>query len=389
VIRVLHVITRLTLGGSAENTVQQVVALGRAGYACTLAVGLAGSEAAVVEDARRRGCRVRDVPGLARDVHPARDLRALGALLALVRRERPHVVHTHTSKAGFLGRLAARLARVPVVIHQPHGHVFYGYWGPERTRIYVGLERLAARWTDRIVTLTARGTAEHLARGIGRPEQYVAIPSGVPVAELQARAPAPAAARARLGLPARAFVVVGVGRLVPVKGFDLLIAALGRLAPELPTARVVLVGDGPERAALAAQAAALGVGDRVTFAGAVPGGSDALLDHLAAADVCAAPSRNEGMGRVLVEAMALGVPVVGAAVGGIPAVIGEDEAGRLVPPDDAAALAVALRELAGDPALRRKLAEAARVRAGAFSTQVAEARLLALYAELVRARGLR
>ncbi|MCL6640199.1 MAG: glycosyltransferase family 4 protein [Candidatus Rokubacteria bacterium] len=276
---------------------------------------------------------------------------------------------------------------MPAVIHQPHGHVFYGYWGPPRTALYIALERLAARWTDRIVTLTERGTEEHLARGIGRREQFVAVPSGVPIEVLAALAPGRAAARAALALPADAFVVTGVGRLVRVKGFDVLLASLPRLVAAVPQALVVLVSDGPERRALAEQAAALGVADRVRFAGPV-GEPGRLAGHLAAADVCVAPSRNEGMGRALVEAMALGVPVVASAVGGIPAVVGDDEVGRLVPPDDAPALAAALVALAEDPARRAKLGEAARVRARRFSTAVAEARMAALYAELLRAKGL-
>jgi glycosyltransferase involved in cell wall biosynthesis len=388
VIRVLHVITRLTMGGSSENTVGQVLALGRAGFDCRLAAGLGESEPATVEDARRRGCEILDVPGLGREVSPLRDLAALARLGVLIRRRRPAVLHTHTSKAGFLGRLAARLTGVPAVIHQPHGHVFYGYWGARRTALYVALERLAARWTDRIVTLTERGTEEHLARGIGRPAQFVTVPSGVPVEVLAALAPERAEARARLGLPPDAFVVIGVGRLVRVKGFDVLLASWPRLVAAVPGALVVLVGDGPERPALASQAAALGIVDRVRFVGPVGGGPGALAALLAAADVCAAPSRNEGMGRSLVEAMALGVPVVASAVGGIPAVVGDDEVGRLVPPDDAEALAAALLELAEDRALRAKLGEAARVRARRFSTAMAEARMLALYAGLLRAKGL-
>jgi glycosyltransferase involved in cell wall biosynthesis len=386
VIRVLHVITRLSLGGSSENTVAQVIALDRAGYACTLAAGLGESEPGTVEAARRRGCRIVDVPGLGREVAPARDLLALGALVRLILRQRPAIVHTHTSKAGFLGRLAARLARVPAVVHQPHGHIFYGYYGPRRTAFYVRLERLAARWSDRIITLTERGTEEHLARGVGRPEQFVAIPSGVPTTHLRATAPGRAEARARLGIPPDAFVVVGLGRLVPVKGFDLLVEALPGLLAAVPAAEVLLVGDGPEREALEARARALGVAGRLRMGGAATMGGVAVA--LAAADVCAAPSRNEGMGRALVEAMALGVPVVGAAVGGIPAVIGED-AGRLVPPEDPGRLAAALVELARDAALRGKLGDAARVRAEMFSTDVAAARLLAVYGQLLAARGIR
>lgn len=386
-IRVLHVITRLTLGGAAENTVAQVETLAGAGYDCVLAVGLEASDTASIDDAHRRGCRVVDVPGLGREVTPGRDLAALRDLRRLMLGERPGVVHTHTSKAGFLGRLAARPARVPAVVHQPHGHVFYGYWGPARSALYVALERIAARWTDRIVTLTERGIDEHLARKIGRRAQYVAIPSGVPIEALRARAPGRAEARARLGVDPGAFIVLGLGRLVPVKGFDLLVAALPHVLVKLPGARVVLVGDGPEGPVLAARAAALGVADRLEIAGAIRDAGDRAA-YLAAADVCAAPSRNEGMGRALVEAMALGVPVVGTAVGGIPSVIGDDEGGRVVAPEDAVALAAALVELGRDPALRAKLGEAARGRAERFSADVAAARLLALYAALGAEKGL-
>jgi glycosyltransferase involved in cell wall biosynthesis len=382
---VVHAITRLTLGGSSENTLNTVAALGRAGYRVTLAAGLAESDASVVDDARRRGCRVVDVPGLGREAAPARDVRATLALVALYRRERAQIVHTHTSKAGFVGRLAARLAGTPAVIHQPHGHIFYGYYGPRRTRFYTALERLAARWTDRIITLTERGTEEHLAQGIGRRRQYVVVPSGVPTRALRERAPSRAWARARLGLTPDAFVIAAVGRFVPVKGFDLLVAALPRILAETSDARVLLVGDGPERAALERASGALGVAAHVRFTGAV----DDVVGCLAAADVLAVPSRNEGMGRVIVEAMALGIPVVGAAVGGIPAVIADGECGVLVPADDAGALADALARIGRDPMLRSKLGAAASVRAEVFSTAVMEARTLEIYRALERDRGLR
>jgi glycosyltransferase involved in cell wall biosynthesis len=382
---IVHVITRLTLGGSSENTVATVAALGRAGYRVTLAVGLEESEPAVIDDARRRGCRIVEVPTLRREVAPARDLAALAALGGLYRRERADIVHTHTSKAGFVGRLAARLTGTTAVIHQPHGHIFYGYYGARRTRVYIALERLAARWSDRIVTLTARGTEEHLAHSIGRREQFVTIPSGVPTAALRARAPGRAQARARLGLDADAFVVAAVGRFVPVKGFDLLVAALPRLAAEVDAAQVLLVGDGPERAALQASAAALGVTGRLVLTGTT---SD-VATCMAAADVLATPSRNEGMGRVIVEAMALGVPVVGAAVGGIPGVVVDGECGLIVPAEDPEALADALARLGRDPLLRAKLGAAAVGRAEAFSTGVMEARTLAVYADLEREKRLR
>jgi glycosyltransferase involved in cell wall biosynthesis len=384
-VRVLHPITRLTRGGSSENTMASCVTLARAGYDCTLATSFKESDASSLADARRRGCRLVDIPALGREVAPVADLIALAQLIGLLRRERPSIVHTHTSKAGFIGRLAAVIARVPAVIHQPHGHIFYGYYGPSRTALFAALERRAARWTDRIITLTDRGSAEHLAHGIGRAAQYVTVPSGVPTAELRAAAPARAEARARLGFDPSDLVVVGLGRLVPIKGFDLLVRALPSVIAHIPSARVLLVGDGAERAHLDALARSLGVSGRLRMTGKTAD----VTAYLAAADVAAVPSRNEGMGRVIVEAMALGLPVVATAVGGIPDVVTDGECGRLVEPESPDALAAALIELGRDPGLRRKLGEAAEQRAEAFSTSVASAKLLAVYAALVRDKGLR
>jgi glycosyltransferase involved in cell wall biosynthesis len=380
-IPVVHVITRLTVGGSSENTVSTIEALERVGYASTLVLG-PESEPPSIEDARRRGCRVVEIEGLVREISPARDVAAVLSLWRLFRRLRPAIVHTHTSKAGFVGRLAAWLAGVPAVIHQPHGHIFYGYWSRPRTALFVALERIAAHWTDTIVTLTPLEVHEHVERGIGRRPQYAVVPSGVPTAALRSAAPSRGEARARLGLPSGAYVVAGVGRFVPIKGFDLLVAALLDVVARVPRAHVLLIGDGGERGALEAQARALGVADRLHITGTVTD----VIGLLAAADVLAAPSRNEGMGRVLVEAMALGLPVVGARVGGIPDVIVDGECGLLVPPDDPAALAGALVELGRDAGRRAKLGAAARPRAEAFSTTVSTAAMRGIYDGLLRTR---
>ena len=315
-IPVMHVITRLTVGGSSENTVSMIEQLEKYGYTATLVLG-PQSEEPVVEDARLRGCRIVELDGLVREVSPARDVAAVLQLYRLFRRARPAIVHTHTSKAGFVGRMAAWLAGVPAVIHQPHGHIFYGYWSRARTAMFVGLERIAAPWTDTILALTPREIEENLERGIGRRR---AVRGGA-----ERRADPGAARRGAVagGGPAEAGaagrrVRGGRGRaLVPIKGFDLLVAALAEVLTRVPDTHLLLIGDGVERGALEAQAAALGVAERLHITGSV---SD-VTPLLPAADVLAAPSRNEGMGRVLVEAMALGLPAVGTRVGGIADVI--------------------------------------------------------------------
>ena len=381
----LHLITRLSLGGPSLNTIDSVLAQARAGWRTILATGSVGTEISVVDQARSRGCNTVLLPRLTREVSPAKDLVVLWEIFRLIKREQVMLVHTHTSKAGFLGRLAAWLARVPMILHTPHGHVFYGYYGPRLTAFFVRLERLAARLTDRIVVLTERGRDEHLARGIGRPEQFVVIPSGVDLQAVRRSAPPYETARGRLGVNPETCLVVGLGRLVPVKGFQVLVKALPLIVSAVPSARLLLVGEGPLREDLLVEAQALGVGDCLKLAGAQ---SDPA-PFLAAADLVVVPSLNEGMGRVLVEAMALGCPVVATRVGGIPAVVADGESGLLVPPDDPPALARAVGELLKDPGLRQRMGEAGRRQAEQFSLAVMESRLLHLYRELCAEKGLR
>lgn len=372
---VIHVITRLSLGGSAMNTLDSAAAAARAGYRTVIVAGPAIGENGTQGSTERRGCELESVSGLTRSPSPLRDLLALGQLLRLFRRYRVDIVHTHTSKAGFLGRVAAFLAGVPVVIHTSHGHVFYGYYGRALTTLFVTLERFAARLTDYLVFLTDGEAEEHRELGIGRPESYVTIPSGIDLEALRARAPSRDAARRSLAWPSDGGIVLGIGRLVPVKGFDLLVRAMPAIVRAEPATRLVLVGDGPERRSLETLAARLGIAEQVTFTGA----SSEVSTYLAAADLLVAPSRNEGQGRVLVEAMSLGLTVVGTRVGGIPSVLRDGECGVLVPPESPEELARAVVTLLRDGDLRRSYGAEAVRQSERFSLKVMESELLALY----------
>lgn len=383
-LKVLHVITRLTLGGSAENTIDSVAALKRAGYDVILATGGEAEEIEVVESARARGCLIVPIPTLVRSVRPLNDLRALWSLFRLIRRERFEIVHTHTSKAGFVGRVAAWLARVSVIVHTPHGHVFWGYFGPGYTRLFVWLERLAARLTDRLVMLTEGELEDHRLRKVGQPEQYVVIPSGVNLDRVRLEAPSREVARLRLGVGSEALLVAGAGRLIAIKGFQTLIRAFPAVAGAVPAARLVIAGEGPLRGALLEEARALGVSDRVE----IREGVDGVWTVLSAGDLVVVPSLNEGMGRVVVEAMALGRAVVASAVGGIPTVVIDGDTGLLVPPEDPEALARAVAELLKSAGRRALMGEAGRRRAEEFSLPVMEKRLLDLYRDLLAEKGL-
>ena len=372
---ILHLITRLSLGGSASNTIDSAAAAARAGYRTILATGPSDGEVDIGELADGTGCRVETIPSLVRKPSPMRDLAALVHTFRLIRTEGADIVHTHTSKAGFIGRLAAFLAGVPVVIHTPHGHIFYGYHGKTLTTFFMLLERFAAHLTDYLVFLTEGEAREHRAHRIGRPEGHRTIPSGVDLERLRASAPSRSSARRQLGWPSESRVVLGVGRLVPIKGFDLLIKALPEMAKAEPNTRMVLVGDGPERSSLEELAAKLSVRERLTFAGAC----EDVSPYLAAADVLVAPSRNEGQGRVLVEAMSLGLPVVGTRVGGIPSVLKDGECGLLVHPESPGDIARAVVTLSKDGELRRQNRDKALQQAERFSLPVMESDLLALY----------
>ncbi len=348
--RVLHVITRLVVGGAQENTLLTVRGLRALGYEVELAVGSeTGPEGSL---AIPEGVVAHRIPTLVREIRPLSDLRALWSLCRLMRRGY-HVVHTHTSKAGVLGRVAARWAKVPLVVHTPHGHVYHGYGGRLRSRFFVWVERALARWTDALVALTQSEKREHLREGVGRLEQWAVIPSGVEMEGYQRQS---ALRRQDVGLPEDGFVVGCVARLVPVKGVEDAIEATAQLRSLSPPVHLVLVGDGPQRPALERLVTALRLQDRVHVLGLrrdVP-------DLLPLFDVVVLPSRNEGMGRVIVEAQAAGVPVVAARVGGIPDLVVEGITGILVPPADPGALADAIRSLAEDRGAWARMKAAAR-----------------------------
>lgn len=374
-LRVLHVITRLVVGGAQENTLLTVCGLRARGYEVELAAGPEAGPEGVLQVPE--GIVFHRIPTLVREIRPLADLRALWDLYWLMARGYD-VVHTHTSKAGVLGRIAARLAGVPVVVHTPHGHVYHGYGGRVRSRLFVWVERLLARWTDVLVALTESERREHLAEKVGRAEQWCVIPSGVEIERY--RKPTPLR-RSDLGLPEASFVVGCVARLVPVKGIEDAVTATAQLVDLTPPVHLVLVGDGPQRGALQKLAGQLGVRERVHFLGLrrdVP-------DLLPVFDILVLPSRNEGMGRVLVEAQAAGVPVVATRVGGVPDLVSEGQTGRLVPPGDPAALAAAIRSLAEDRAALTQMRDAARAHvAECLSAEAMVASLEAVYGRRLR-----
>ncbi|MBT3343673.1 MAG: glycosyltransferase family 4 protein [Gemmatimonadetes bacterium] len=373
--RVLHVITRLDRGGSAENTLLTVAHLDPDVYEVTLACGPSrGPMSPTLDLARKRGVRVVDIPHLIRSPSPWHDLSALISLWRLSRGF--DLVHTHTSKAGILGRLAARLARVRRVVHTPHGHVFYGYYSSLVTHVFVQLERWAAHWCDRIVALTDADLSDHLDFAVAPATQFIVIHSGVDLQALDQSNHTRAQVRQALQIPEDVCLVGTVGRLTAIKGQSDLLRAVAQLDASV---WLLMVGDGEEEEALRALAAQLGIAERVVFSG---WRSD-TGDMLRSIDLFAFSSLNEGMGKALVEAMYLQRPIVATAVGGVPQLITDDVHGLLVPARSPERLAQALRRLQDEPGLSSRLVEEARQRSCDFGVDSMMKRIEAMYRELL------
>jgi glycosyltransferase involved in cell wall biosynthesis len=317
-------------------------------------------------------------PKLVRDLNPLADLSAFISLLKIIRRARPRIVHTHTSKAGILGRWAAWLCRVPVIVHTPHGHVFWGYFKPWQTRLFILLERWTARITTRIVALTPQERAEHLRFRIAPEEKFTVIHSGVDLVPFFTSHLDGAVVRARLGISPDTTVIATAGRLTAVKGQATLIRAVAEILRQREKVFLLILGEGELRSDLEALSADLGVAEGVRFLGWRPD----VAAIMAACDIFCLSSLNEGMGKVLVEAMALGKPIIASTVGGIPDLVVPAETGILVPPADSDALAKAILTLCADPEMMRKMGSQGKRKAPGYGADIMLNKIDNLYTEL-------
>lgn len=369
--KILHVITRLVHGGAQLNTVMCCAEQARRGHQVTLMTGTeTGPEGSLLEHARQQGFRLIELPSMVRRLHPVLDALALLEIYRLLG-EGFDVVHTHTSKAGILGRAAARLRRVPVVVHTPHGHIFHGYFNPAKERFFLLLERAAARLCHCQVMLTQGDLNDHLAARIGPEEHFLVIPSGV---DLNDFAPGPQTPEA-LGLPPDRLLVGTVLRLVPVKGIFDLLDAFALVSRRFPDCHLAVAGDGPLRAEFEERVCALGLGDKITLLGHL----QPVAPFLRTLKLFVLPSHNEGMGRAVVEAMAVGLPVLATRIGGLPDLVEEGANGRLVAPKSPDELAHAWSEMLASPEQLTAMGQASLRRAHAFSAEVMYDRLERLY----------
>ncbi len=387
--KILHIITRLDMGGSAQNTLLTCHNLSLK-YEMVLVHGLSQESnmtdsekeavEAQIESARVNGVRIVAAPSLVRRVSPVRDILALVDLVRIIRKEMPDIVHTHTSKAGILGRLATKLINVPSIVHTPHGHVFYGHFGPWLSRIFIWIEKLFSCFTDRIITLTEGEKKDYLELSLCAPGKLFKIHSGVDIEKFK-RNPVSAVEKKRsLGLAQNNLVVGFVGWLLPIKGPMHLLKAMENVWQHHDDSILVFIGKGELDVDLRAEALRTGANGRVHFLG----WRNDIQEIMPLFDIFVLPSLNEGMGRVLVEAMAAGKPIVASNVGGIPDLVEHDVNGLLVPPGDEKALAAGIRQLIDDPEKAKIMGQRGRELCHQFSLESMVDKLDNLYKDLLK-----
>lgn len=387
-IRVLRVIARLNMGGPAIHVSNLAAGLETRGYHTTLVAGsLARGEDSMAFLAERLGVKVVSVPELQREVSLLHDARSVRHLTALIREERPHILHTHTAKAGAIARQAAVLAgdaRPPIVVHTFHGHVLKGYFGPGRTAFFRHVERRLARSSDVLVAVSPEVRDELVEHGVAPPEKFAVIRLGIPLEERLGDPTADLDYRRLYGIPQDAFVVGWVGRMTAVKDTGAVLEIVRATRERGVEAVVCMVGDGPDREGLEQLAHDLGLARATYFVGYQPD----VAGYYRLFDAFVLPSVNEGTPVGAIEALASGTPVVATRVGGVPDVVRDGVDGFLVGPGEIDTAADRLARLAADPALRARFGEAGRAR---VLERYSVARLVddvdRLYQSLLAAKG--
>jgi glycosyltransferase involved in cell wall biosynthesis len=357
--KIVHIITRLIIGGAQENTLLSCEGQHHRGHDVTLITGPAiGPEGSLMQRARSGGYRVIEIDPMRRSIRPIKDFRTWLRLVRLLRQLKPDVVHTHSSKAGIIGRWAARHAGVPVIIHTIHGLAFTASTSPIVNAVYRQLERVTAPLTTRIVCVADAMAEQSLRAGIGRREQYVTVYSG-----METRAfldpPIPRAQMRRALHLEHHHVAVGtIARLFDLKGHDDLLDIAPSLCGRFPDLRFVWVGDGSLRGDFERRLERMRLRDRFILTGLVR--PQEIPSYTAAMDILVHPSRREGLARALPQGQLAGCPVICYGIDGNAEGLIDGQTGFVIPPFDRHQLAARLSLLVEDPPQRRRMGEAGR-----------------------------
>ncbi len=376
-IKVLHIHTRGIVGGSGTNTLLSMIGLRGNRFSSMLACG---SEGSLVDEALKNDLTVVILPHLQNKINVFSDFLALSEIIALIHRERFAIIHTHNSKAGILGRFAARICRVPVVVHTLHSCVFkYPNLNWFEKRFFLILEKIAAKFCDKLIVISEPLKEEFVKAGIAREDKLVTIYSGIEIEKFNLQLNI-SQKKQELGIPVNSFVVGIVGRLAKGKGHEFVIRAIPLILREISDIVFVFVGDGPLRNSLEDLSISLNIRNQVIFTGT----RDDVPEVLQVLDIFCLASLYEGMGRVILEAQVAGKPVVATRIGGIPDIVCENKTAFLVKTADSGALAEAIIRLIKDDNLRKSMSEAAKEYVGVkFSSEKMVSDIIKVYEELL------
>ena len=354
-LRICHVITRMIVGGAQENTLLTVRGLKERGHDTVLLTGpTEGPEGQLLETAQFPGLEVVEEPMLTRELHPWKDLRAFFRLYKFFRQRKFDVVHTHSSKAGIIGRLAARRAGCPLIVHTVHGQAFHSYEKWWRNKIYIAAERFAAKYSDHIFAVAQAMIEQCVQAGVAPRAKYSVVYSGMDLKPYLQASPN-AELRQTLGIPPDAPVVGKIARLFELKGHEDLIAAASDIVREIPDVRFLLVGDGKLRPKLEHEIDARGLKKHFIFAGLVPPGD--IPRYISLMDVLVHLSLREGLPRTVVQALAGGKPAVAYNLDGTPEVIVHGTTGYLCAPQSIDAVRDYVTELLKSPEKAREMGQ--------------------------------
>ena len=382
--KVVHFITRLIIGGAQENTLLTVEDQHRDyGDDVTLIAGPGlGPEGSLVERAEGGGFDFHVIEQLRRNINPWRDWSSYRQILQILRDIKPQILHTHSTKAGVMGRAAAVKLGIPVV-HTIHGPSFYRGQNPLAYRFSLEAEKWAARRCDRLISVCDAMTEQYVAAGVAPREKFVTIYSGMAVEPFLDPPRPPETVRHELGFEPHHIVIGKVSRLFHLKGHKYVIEAAARVVAQNPHVRFLFVGDGILRKRFDADIARVGLSDHFTFTGLVP--PDRVPELITAMDVVVHTSLREGLARVLPQALIAGKPIVSYNVDGAREVTLPNETGYLLPPKSVDALTAAMGELAADAELRRRLGQTGRERfTEQFRHETMTRKIREVYATLIR-----
>ncbi len=387
-IRVLHIITRLILGGAQENTIFSVWGLNKKNcYEVELATGPPiGPEGSLIEEAEKRGIKLTIIPHMRREINFFRDVLAFIELYLLIRKGKYTIVHTHSSKAGILGRLAAKIAGVKIIIHSVHGLPFFEYQNRFLNHIYILCERFAALFTDRLISVCDAMARKAVAAGVAKEDKFTTIYSGIELNHYFNSGISIAEKQKELNLERRVPVVGNISRLFELKGHNYLLEAASRVVEVFPETKFLLVGDGILRERLIRQAEDLKIRDNIVFTGLVE--RKEIPKLISIMDVVVHTSLREGLPRVLPEALAMAKPVIAFEIDGIVEIIKDGMNGYLIPPKDSRKLANSIIHLLQDKEKAKRMGEAGREMVNpAFELEVMLERISDVYKESIQQRG--